>query len=108
MSVDCRIYSTIANNNWLEIVKEIELFLSIYTDGYLWHYDPFKLSLYDEKYLVSHTRVEESLDDEMFIVFLMKELTTKFNDLVVSWVDFNFIISCRYGNEAHLIEHWQN
>ncbi|KNC96479.1 uncharacterized protein SPPG_08069 [Spizellomyces punctatus DAOM BR117] len=64
-------------------------FISQWTNGYIWHKDPFELSVVTTKDLVApflqgRTRHGDGVEDEWFIVSLLRELTIQFPEAVVS------------------------
>ncbi|KAJ3186932.1 hypothetical protein HDU85_006969 [Gaertneriomyces sp. JEL0708] len=81
----------------LEEAQELAIIASSYvsqwTDGYIWHNEPFALSVApsgSEKGLVKvqgKTRFGDAIDDEWFIVFLLRELALHFPDIVLSVQD---------------------
>ncbi|KAN0023408.1 hypothetical protein ACTFIU_011578 [Dictyostelium citrinum] len=81
-------------------LNEIKEYLILnYIKDYIWQKEPFNLKIYDKKQQQQHqqkqlpihfygiTKFEESIDDEWFIVYILLELTKKFQSLIVSIKD---------------------
>ncbi|RIB04967.1 SGT1 protein [Gigaspora rosea] len=71
------------------ILSELHQFLN----GYIWHKDKFQLRIVQNEsdpnfpFLYGKTRFGDCIDDEWFIVFLLKHISMKFQDVVMSVSD---------------------
>ncbi|CAG8591663.1 8006_t:CDS:10 [Funneliformis caledonium] len=69
--------------------------LSQYLNGYIWQKDSFQLKIIKSEsdpgypFLHGKTRFGDCIDDEWFIVFLLRQISLKFKDAVISVSDYD-------------------
>ena len=77
------------------IAVAIQSFVDYVLQGFVWHRDPFELKVVQnleskEWMLEGHMRVGDSVDDEWCTVYLLREMSAKW-DLVIRFCSFVFL-----------------
>ena len=77
------------------IAVAIQSFVDYILQGFIWHRDPFELkvvqNLEDKEWMLEgHMRVGDSVDDEWCTVYLLREMSAKW-DLVIGFCPYVFL-----------------
>ncbi|KAI9098700.1 SGT1 protein-domain-containing protein [Phlyctochytrium arcticum] len=81
------------DGDWTEsFLKSVQTYISQWTEGYVWHQEPFVLTTafstdLKSPYVTGKTRFGDCLEDEWFIVFILFQISTAFQDIVISVSD---------------------
>jgi len=80
--------SNVVPDEILHVRNAIFEFINPWIEDYLWQLEDFKVQCnFNDGYLHGATRFGDNIEDEWFIVFLLREISRKFPELIVSVED---------------------
>ncbi len=79
-SIEFRIYS---RDNLETLFKSIDSYAKELIGEYIWHKEPWRISL-DKQCITGSINVGECIDDEWFIVYILREISAKFDSVAIT------------------------